>query len=201
MRRSIKGVLSLIAKHARSRQGYVTIGARSFFLFYKLHMRRGCDVRVGNDCDLHCRISFDREQAKVAIGDRCYIGASHIVCANQVLIGNDVIVSWGVTIVDHNSHTLDWSGRAHDVLEWKTGQKDWAKVRSAPVRIEDKVWIGFNASILKGVTIGEGAVIAAGAMVSRDVPPYTVVAGNPGRVIGRIDGDTIRRDIEGEKHG
>lgn len=200
MRRFIKGILSRVARHGRAHLGRVTIGTRSTFLFYKLHMRRNCDVRVGDDCDLHCRVSFDRERARIAIGDRCYIGASHIVCAEYVAIGNDVIISWGVTIVDHNSHALDWADRANDVLEWKSGEKDWLKVRSKPVRIGDKAWIGFNASILKGVTIGEGAVVGAGAVVSRDVPPYSVAVGNPARVIGTIDGDSILRTSEAGQH-
>lgn len=194
MRRLIKAALNVFARHAMVRRGKVKIANGSDFAFYKLHMREDCSLSVGRECDLHCRISFDREKGSVTIGDRCYIGASHIVCADDVAIGDDVIVSWGVTIVDHNSHSLDWHGRENDVKDWKTGKKDWSRVRSAPVNIKDKVWIGFNASILKGVTIGEGAVIGACAVVSRDVPPYTVVAGNPARVLGAIDGDTIVRN-------
>ena len=65
--------------------------------------------------------------------------------------------------------------------------KDWSVVRSAPIVIEDRAWIGFNAIILKGVTIGEGSVVAAGAVVTKDVEPYTVVAGNPARVVKRLE--------------
>lgn len=56
----------------------------------------------------------------------------------------------------------------------------------APVKISDKVWIGFNSIILKGVTIGEGAVVGAGSVVTKDVPAWTVVAGNPARIIREI---------------
>ena len=56
-------------------------------------------------------------------------------------------------------------------------------VNSAPIRIEDKVWIGMDALILKGVTIGEGSVVAARSVVTKDVPPYSLVAGNPARVV------------------
>ena len=67
-----------------------------------------------------------------------------------------------------------------------TGEKDWAHVKVAPVSIADKAWIGFNATILKGVTVGEGAVIAACAVVTKPVPPWTVAAGNPARVIREL---------------
>lgn len=103
-------------------------------------------------------------------------------------MGDDVVISWGVTIVDHNSHSLSWPERANDVLDWGRGTKDWQNVKIAQVQIDNKVWIGFNAIILKGVAIGEGAIVAAGAVVTKDVPPYSVVAGNPARVIRTLTG-------------
>jgi galactoside O-acetyltransferase len=66
------------------------------------------------------------------------------------------------------------------------GVKRWDFVSVRPVRIGDKVWIGFGASILKGVNVGEGSVVGAKAVVTRDVPPYTVVAGNPARVVRQL---------------
>ncbi|MCZ8192279.1 MAG: DapH/DapD/GlmU-related protein, partial [Microcystis sp. LE19-338.1B] len=59
-------------------------------------------------------------------------------------------------------------------------------IQSAPVVIEDHVWIGFNVGILKGVTIGKGAIIGAGSVVTKDVEPFTVVAGNPAKIIKRL---------------
>jgi galactoside O-acetyltransferase len=102
-------------------------------------------------------------------------------------MGHDVIVSWGVTIVDHNSHALAWRDRMNDVSQWAIGQKCWDNVKVAPVKIGDRVWIGFGASILKGVTVGEGSIVAAGAMVTRDVPPYCIVGGNPARLIRELE--------------
>ncbi|MGC8751800.1 DapH/DapD/GlmU-related protein, partial [Hydrotalea sp.] len=61
--------------------------------------------------------------------------------------------------------------------------KNWEKVKSSPIKIADKAWIGFNVIILKGVTIGEGAIVGAGSVVTKDVPPYAVVAGNPAKII------------------
>lgn len=167
------------------RTGDVTVDACSSVNWWKLGGRGG-RIRIGSGSAIHCRVDFDAHNGEVSIGDRSYIGASHIVCHTRVSIGDDVIISWGVTLADHNSHSLDWSERLTDVASWKQGLKNWNGVAVAPVRICDKVWIGFGASILKGVEIGEGAVVGAQAVVTRSVPPYTVVAGNPARVIREL---------------
>jgi galactoside O-acetyltransferase len=70
-----------------------------------------------------------------------------------------------------------------------SGKKVWTHVERQPVTIESKAWIGFNVIILKGVTIGEGAIVGAGSVVTKDVPPYTIVGGNPARVIREIPPD------------
>ena len=140
-------------------------------------------VHIGDHCELNCSVIFERPGAFVIIGDRTFIGGSQLVAADGIVIGNDVLVSWGVHIVDHDSHSLAWQHRKNDVMMWLDGKKDWSHVPQKPVVIEDKAWIGFNAIILKGVTIGEGAVVAAGAVVTRDVAPYSVVGGNPAKVI------------------
>lgn len=93
-------------------------------------------------------------------------------CA-PITIGDDVLIAPKVGLYTAN-HALDDSERAAGAC--------WAK----PITIGDRVWIGGGVSIIGGVTIGEGAVIGAGSVVIRDVPPYTVVAGNPARVIRAI---------------
>jgi len=85
--------------------------------------------------------------------------------------------------MDHDSHALVFSERKDDVQEWLRGKKDWSHVKMMPVIIKDKVWLGAKVIVLKGVTIGEGAVVGAGSVVVNDVPPWTLVAGNPARVI------------------
>jgi acetyltransferase-like isoleucine patch superfamily enzyme len=170
---------------ARLRTG-VTVGGKSKVFWTRIRIPRGARMSIGNGSILHCGINFDSSEGQVTIGDRCYIGCSRLVCYRKIEIGDDVIISWGVTIVDHNSHSLHWEQRKDDVSNWARGIKHWEDVRSAPVRIEDKVWIGFNAVILKGVTIGEGAVVGAGAVVTKNVPAYTVVAGNPARPIREL---------------
>ncbi|MER8394088.1 acyltransferase [Mesorhizobium sp. M1340] len=146
--------------------------------------RKGHHV-IGGGSNLNCYFSYDRPEAEIAIGDRSYIGKSHLVAASRITIGNDVMISWGTTIVDHNSHSLDWEERARDVAAWNHGEKDWTGIDIAPVTIEDNVFIGLGVVILKGVTVGRGAVVGAGSVVTKNVAPFTTVAGNPARLIPR----------------
>ncbi|MBY5789996.1 acyltransferase [Rhizobium leguminosarum] len=154
-------------------------------------------VFFGRDSVLSCRIVLERDIGTVHIGNDSYVGGSQIICADHIEIGNNVLISWGCTIVDHDSHSVDWRNRAEDVRKWREGllsgglekaseSKDWAVVEKAPIKIGDKTWLGMNVTVLKGITIGEGAVVAAGSVVTKDVDPWTLVAGNPARVIKEL---------------
>jgi acetyltransferase-like isoleucine patch superfamily enzyme len=152
-------------------------------------------VIIGERGMVNMNIVFESRQGAVRIGERVYIGGGTIICREGVTIGDDVTMAWGVAIYDHNSNAFDWRQRAKTVKHFYDtyGQLgcyesiDWTGVASAPIVIEDRVWIGFDAVILKGVRIGEGAIVGARAVVTRDVEPYTVVAGNPARMIKRIE--------------
>lgn len=146
---------------------------------------------VAKDTIVHAKIFFDKPSAIIRIGERTYIGKSTLICAENIVIGDDVMISWGCTIVDHDSHSLNFKERENDVTDWINGHKNWATVKTAPVVIESNAWIGFNVTVLKGVRIGKGAVVAACSVVTKDVMPYTVVAGNPAKVI---------RVLEKEEH-
>lgn len=163
----------------------VQVGTGSSVRWWGLGARSG-RLCIGSGSIIRCRVDFDSPSGEVLIGDRCYLGASHLVCHTGIRIGDDVIMSWGVTVVDHDSHSLNWVEREHDVADWMRGVKRWDFVTARPVHIGDKTWIGFGASILKGVRVGEGAVVGANAVVTHDVPPYTVVAGNPARVVRQL---------------
>ena len=154
-------------------------------------------VNVGINSVLNCKITLERDIGSVLIGNNTFIGSSHIICAQRIEIGSNVLISWGCIIVDHDSHSLLWSERAEDVKRWREGlasgdintaaaMKNWGSVSMASVHISDKVWIGLNVIVLKGITIGEGAVIAAGAVVTKDVPAWTLVGGNPAKVIKEL---------------
>lgn len=148
-------------------------------------------VKVGSNSMIQGDFIFETEDGLITIGDRTFIGGSKFICIEAIEIGNDVMFSWGCTVVDNNAHSLTWEERKNDVVDWKKGvdenaigkYKDWSNVQRKKVVIKDKAWIGFNSIILKGVTIGEGAIIAAGSVVTKDVPDFAVVAGNPARII------------------
>jgi acetyltransferase-like isoleucine patch superfamily enzyme len=162
------------------------IADSSIIKYRKLSIKDGCKLKVGSSSIMEGCISFDRDNAQISIGDRTFIGATNIVCAEKIEIGSDVLIAWGCTLVDHDSHSVNWDSRKNDVCAWRRGEKDWTEVNIKPIKIFDKVWIGFNSIILKGLTIGEGAVVAAGSVVTKDVPPYTIVAGNPAKIIRQI---------------
>ena len=183
MSKLLARVINLIYSLRYRFVGQIRVGEGSTIRWKGISLGASNKIIVGRGCIVAARISFDSTEGKVSIGDNSYVGASHLVCHTGITIGHDAVISWGVTIVDHNSHSIKWSERARDITDWHLGRKDWSHVAIAPVFIGDKVWIGFNAIILRGVTIGEGAVVGAGAIVTKDVPAYTVVAGNPARVI------------------
>lgn len=117
------------------------------------------------------------------IGSNCSFGAyNHITCANRVTIGDSLLTGKWVTITD-NSHgetdkaTLDMRPQKRPITS------------KGPVTIGNNVWIGDKATILPGVTIGDGAVIAANAVVTKDVPAYSVVGGNPAKIIKQINSE------------
>lgn len=143
-------------------------------------------LAIGDGSIVAARIRAERPGAEVTIGRDTFVGQSTILAARKVSVGSDVLIAWGCYIVDHDSHSPIWSLRAQDVKHWYRGKKDWTHVRQAPVVIGDRAWIGFNAIILCGVNVGEGAVVAAGSVVTRDVPEYTLVAGVPARPVKSV---------------
>ena len=187
MIRLVKMLLGWCGACLYSRRRGVMVASKCRVAWHRIRFAPDAQLAIGNGSIVEAAIRFDRPGATVRIGERTYIGASDLICAEAIEIGDDVLVSWGCTIVDHDSHSLAWQQRRRDVTDWFDGKKDWAGVERSEVRIGNKAWIGFNATILKGVRIGEGAVVGAGSVVTHDVPPYTVVAGNPARTVRELE--------------
>ncbi|QHT72151.1 acyltransferase [Rhodocytophaga rosea] len=100
------------------------------------------------------------------MGNNSYINPNCIIiCQEKIEIGNECAISWNFTAMDTDLHHITGSPL------------------TAPIIIEDNVWIGANVTVLKGVRIGKGAVIAAQAVVTKNVPPHSLVAGNPAKLI------------------
>lgn len=140
-----------------------------------------------------CRGIIRRETfgpGKIEIGDRVYIGDDTIVsCAERVRIGRYTLISHNVGIFDNNSHSLDAAVRMRhweSLLAAGHGEENF-DVASAPIDIGAYCWLGFNVAVMRGVTIGEGCIIGAGSVVTKDLPPWSLAAGNPARVIRQIE--------------
>ena len=174
---------------------YVKVGnsrlAKTFGFEFRT-ARSGLSFEVGDDCILMCEGIFESEGGRIRIGDRVFInGNTRLITRSAIEVEDDVTIAWGCTLYDHDSHSLDYRHRMEDqrtqLADWKNGNfltgKNWETVSSAPIKIGRYAWIGFDVVILKGVTIGEGAIIGARSVVTRDVPPWTVAAGNPARVV------------------
>ena len=152
------------------------------------------NITIGKGCLISGKYVCEIPSAKITIGDNTFIGGGNFIATTAISIGSDVMFSWGCTVIDTNAHSLDWRDRLDDVKDWKRSvednkigaYKDWSKVESKKIVIEDNVWIGFNCIILKGVTIGRGAIVAAGSVVTKDVAPFTLVGGNPAQKIKEL---------------
>lgn len=116
--------------------------------------------------------------AKIEIGNQVGMSGCVVCATKSIRIGNRVLIGSGALIVDGDLHPLDVQTRT---------ERPFDKGKSAPIVIGDDVFIGARAIILKGVTIGVGAVVGAGAVVTKDVAPHTVVGGNPAKEVGRVE--------------
>lgn len=152
-------------------------------------------VKVGKDSMLSCNLVFESNSGEIVIGDRSFIGGSHIISKDKIEIQNDVFIAWGCWIYDHDSHSIDYRERENDITrqleDYRRGiffieNKNWDVVNSKPIKICSNAWIGMNCIILKGVTIGEGAIVGAGSVVTKDVMPWTIVGGNPAQLLKEI---------------
>ena len=144
-------------------------------------------IRIGKNCEIYGTVQ-SMGKGEIRIGDHTAIYERSIIGSiESITIGNCVIISNEVHVFDNNNHPTSPKAREKMCLEgFHTDAWHWKHADSKPIVIEDNVWIGERSTILKGVTIGKGAVVACNSVVTKDVPPYTIVAGNPARIVKEI---------------
>ncbi|HUP24721.1 MAG TPA: acyltransferase [Thermoanaerobaculia bacterium] len=173
------------------------------------------NVRMGRDCWLERKFSFDRFRSerqpglafgdrvraytwttfnveptgRVDVGDDTVLVGAVFMCREHISIGNRVVISYNVTIADSDFHPLDPEDRIRDAIanSPRGDRTRRPRIESRPVRVEDDVWIGIGAMVLKGVTVGAGARIGPGAVVTADVPAGASVLGNPAHLVEQRD--------------
>jgi acetyltransferase-like isoleucine patch superfamily enzyme len=173
----------LLAKHKVEYKNFPTINGRLRIALFAAYGR----IKIGENTTINSSVEANPvggnqtillikgDNALIQIGDRCGI-SNVIICAReQIIIGNDVALGAGCRIFDTDFHSIDFDERKADI-----------NIPSKPVEIKDKAFIGSNALIMKGVTIGEGAVIGAHAVVTKNVGDYEIWGGNPAKCIKKI---------------
>ena len=152
----------------------LSFGAKSI----RAGLARGFIAYAGKNINIQRGAEFGR---RLQIGDNSGVGVN-CVLQGKITIGSNVMMGPEVYIYTRN--------HKHDRVDMPMNQQDYEQER--PVTIEDDVWIGSRVTILPGVTVGRGAVIGASAVVTKDVPPFAVVGGNPAKVLKmRGEGDKV----------
>ena len=159
-------------------------------IFRHLRSTKPRAVVIGDHVSCYAGCSFSiGENGRCTVGDFTLLNGALIMAEEKIEIGSHCLVSWNVGIADSDFHPLEPAQRLIDAEALAPFFKDRPprpKLTTAPVKISDNVWIGMNAVILKGVIISENSVVAAGAVVTKDVPPNTVVAGNPAVAVRQL---------------
>ena len=152
-------------------------------IFRFLRNRAAAAVKLGDHVSCYAGCSFAiGAKGTCTVGNFTLLNGAIIMAEERIEIGSYCLISWNVGIADSDFHPLEPAQRlidAHALAPYFKDRPPRPPLRTVPVIIADNVWIGMNATILKGVTIGENSVVAAGSVVSKSVPPNTVVAGNP----------------------
>jgi acetyltransferase-like isoleucine patch superfamily enzyme len=170
----------------------VQIGADSVLTgqetFRRFFSQRDPAVVIGEHCHLEDVQLALGKQARVQIGDHVFAAHLIVLAEQEICIGSRVFISFNVVLADTDFHPIEPAARMADALALSPLSRGRARpaIATAPVVIEDDVWIGPNVTILKGVHIGAGAFIEPGSLVARDVPARARVLGNPAQIIGEV---------------
>ncbi|MBA3404633.1 MAG: acyltransferase [Gemmatimonadaceae bacterium] len=157
------------------------------YAFKRFRSRAEPGLTIGTSCTMDGVHFAIGEEAVLDIGNFCYFTNAVLLCEANISIGSYVMIGWNATIADTDFHPIEPADRIADAIACSPLGEGRARPRIArrPVIIEDDVWIGPNATILKGVRIGAGAFIEPGSLVTQDVPANALVLGNPAQIVSR----------------
>ncbi len=160
------------------------------FSFHLYRSEAEAGVSIGKGAATYLGTMFDvGPSGRVRLGDYAMVHGARIICDAQVDISDYALISWNVVLMDGYRVPMEVDHRRAALRRVGTGDQRLLEPDAAarPIRIEPNVWIGFDACVLPGVTVGRGSIVGARSVVVCDVPPYTVVAGNPARVVRALD--------------
>jgi len=166
---------------------FIEVGRNTVLNPFGIKKISNSEIIIGNSSIIFGNLATEKGGSKIQISDRVFIGRSVLVASKSIIIEENVLISSNCFITDNDGHSLDYRVRRNDVINRLRGCKNWKNIKDKPVRICKNSWIGYGSIILKGVTIGEGSIVGAGSVVTSSVPPFTVVAGNPAKVLRRIN--------------
>jgi acetyltransferase-like isoleucine patch superfamily enzyme len=166
------------------------------FSFQFFRSELPCGVEYGHGASTYLGTMFDvGPRGHVRLGDYALVHGARIICDAEVSIGDYALISWNVVLMDTYRVPFDAQQRRAELelVPTRVRRIAHADIPAKPIRIERNVWIGFDACVLPGVTIGEGSIVGAKSVVTADVSPFTVVGGNPARVIRSLNAEEKSR--------
>ncbi len=163
------------------------------FLHYRSRQPRG--VHIGHGATVYLGTMFDLgPRGRVSIGRFSLVNGAWFICDAEIQIGDYALISWNVVFMDTYRVPLDPLVRRRELerVARRPERRIAGEEAARPIHIGRNVWIGFDCCVLPGVTLGDGSIVGARSVVLENVPAYTVVAGNPARVVRQIQNDEIR---------
>jgi acetyltransferase-like isoleucine patch superfamily enzyme len=156
-------------------------------------------IRIARGAHVYSATIFDvGPKGSVAVGQCSMLNGARLICEARIEIGAYATISWNVIFMD--SYRLPFDPALRRLcIERAARHPQWqveAEAPSRPITLQDNVWIGFDVCVLPGITIGEGSVVGARSVVTTDVAPYTIVAGNPARAIRDLPQPVVRDPLE-----